>query len=177
MGKTKAEFVAENRELKKELLKLQNFKEQAMKRLGEYAEKNQYLQADVTDLVDANEAIETSYKDLEKQFDALQKEKTLIQAQRDNLLLEYEKMAEECNNIQNDLEILQSQLKTIKINEEMVYDQGYDAGFKEAKDHYKSRLEAVSNELDAWIERDALNSWLIRSLHKLENPEFYENMG
>ena len=144
MGKTKAEIIAEYRDLKKENLKLNNqlehWKAIARKendRVVDLAQKldemKDELESEILIVHGKNEEIIK----LTNAMDECEKEKTLIRSQRDNLLLEHEKSIQEITEIQGDLEILQAEIRKIQYDEETTYNRAYDEGYLDAEHHYK----------------------------------------
>lgn len=145
MGKTKAEIIAEYRDLKKENLKLNN----QLEHWKAIARKE-------------NDRV----VDLAQKLDESEKEKTLVRAQRDNLLLEHEKNIQEISEIQNDLEILQSEVRKIQINEEVIHDQAYEEGYRDARHSYEKAVAARDSEIDRLIDDNDLLHWVLFQIHE-----------
>lgn len=145
MGKTKAEIIAEYRDLKKENLKLNN----QLEHWKAIARKE-------------NDRV----VDLAQKLDESEKEKSLIQSQRDNLLLEHEKNIQEISEIQNDLEILQSEVRKIQYDEGMTHDQGYEEGYRDARHSYEKAVAARDSEIDRLIDDNNLLHWVLFQIHE-----------
>ena len=145
MGKTKAEIIAEYRELKKENLKLNS----QLEHWKAIARKE-------------NDRV----VDLAQKLDESEKEKTLIRSQRDNLLLEHEKMATEFSHTQDDLEILQAEVRKIQINEEVTHDQAYEEGYRDARHSYEKAVAARDSEIDRLIDDNDLLHWVLYQIHE-----------
>lgn len=148
MGKTKAEIIAEYRDLKKENLKLNN----QLEHWKAIARKE-------------NDRV----VDLAQKLDKSEKEKTLVRAQRDNLLLEHEKNIQEISEIQNDLEILQSEVRKIQFDEEVIHDHAYEDGYADAEYRYKEALEQSNKELKKFIEHNLCLEWVISQIYENQN--------
>lgn len=145
MGKTKAEIIAEYRDLKKENLKLNN----QLEHWKAIARKE-------------NDRV----VDLAQKLDESEKEKTLIRSQRDNLLLEHEKSLQEITEIQDDLEILQSEVRKIQYDEEVTYHNAYEDGYADAEYRYKEALEQSNKELKKFIEDNMRLQWVISQIYE-----------
>ena len=145
MAKTKAELLNEYRDLKKENLKLNN----QLEHWKAIARKE-------------NDRV----VDLAQKLDESEKEKTLIRSQRDNLLLEHEKSLQEINEIQNDLEILQSEVRKIQYDEEATYNRAYDEGYLDAEHHYKQIVESREHEADKLLDECDLYFWILKQLYE-----------
>lgn len=145
MGKTKAEIIAEYRDLKKENLKLNN----QLEHWKAIARKE-------------NDRV----VDLAQKLDESEKEKTLVRAQRDNLLLEHEKNIQEISEIQNDLEILQSEVRKIQFDEGVIHDQSYEEGYRDARHSYEKAVAARDSEIDHLIDENDLLHWLLYQIHE-----------
>lgn len=145
MGKTKAEIIAEYRDLKKENLKLNN----QLEHWKAIARKE-------------NDRV----VDLAQKLDESEKEKTLIRSQRDNLLLEHEKSLQEISEIQNDLEILQSEVRKIQYDEEATYNRAYNEGYLDAAHKYKQVVDSREHEVDKLLDESELYFWILKQLHE-----------
>ena len=145
MAKTKAELLNEYRDLKKENLKLNN----QLEHWKAIARKE-------------NDRV----VDLAQKLDESEKEKTLIRAQRDNLLLEHEKSLQEINEIQNDLEILQSEVRKIQFDEGVIHDQAYEEGYMDARHSYEKAVAARDDEIDRLVEDNDLLHWVLFQIHE-----------
>lgn len=173
MGKTKAEIIAEYRDLKKENLKLNNqlehWKAIARKendRVVDLAQKldemKDELESEILIVHGKNEEIIK----LTNAMDECEKEKTLIRSQRDNLLLEHEKSLQEINEIQNDLEILQAEVRKIQIDEVVIHDQAYEEGYRDARHSYEKAVAARDSEIDRLIDDNDLLHWVLYQIHE-----------
>ena len=145
MAKTKAELLNEYRDLKKENLKLNN----QLEHWKAIARKE-------------NDRV----VDLAQKLDESEKEKTLIRSQRDNLLLEHEKSLQEINEIQNDLEILQSEVRKIQFDEGVIHDQAYEEGYRDARHSYEKAVAARDSEIDRLIDDNDLLHWVLFQIHE-----------
>ena len=145
MAKTKAELLNEYRDLKKENLKLTN----QLEHWKSIARKE-------------NDRV----VDLAQKLDESEKEKTLIRSQRDNLLLEHEKSLQEITERQNDLEILQSEVRKIQFDEENIRNQAYDEGYALAKCNYSKALQASHSQIDSLIDKVDRLTWIIDQIHE-----------
>ena len=145
MAKTKAELLNEYRDLKKENLKLNN----QLEHWKGIARKE-------------NDRV----VDLAQKLDESEKEKTLIRSQRDNLLLEHEKSLQEINEIQNDLEILQSEVRKIQYDEEATYNRAYNEGYLDAAHKYKQVVDSREHEVDKLLDESELYFWILKQLHE-----------
>lgn len=145
MAKTKAEIIAEYRDLKKENLKLNN----QLEHWKAIARKE-------------NDRV----VDLAQKLDESEKEKTLIRSQRDNMLLEHEKSLQEINEIQNDLEILQSEVRKIQYDEEATYNRAYNEGYLDAAHKYKQVVDSREHEVDKLLDESELYFWILKQLHE-----------
>ena len=145
MAKTKAELLNEYRDLKKENLKLNN----QLEHWKAIARKE-------------NDRV----VDLAQKLDESEKEKTLIRSQRDNLLLEHEKSLQEISEIQNDLEILQSEVRKIQYDEEATYNRAYNEGYLDAAHKYKQVVDSREHEVDKLLDESELYFWILRQLHE-----------
>ena len=145
MAKTKAELLNEYRDLKKENLKLNN----QLEHWKGIARKE-------------NDRV----VDLAQKLDESEKEKTLIRSQRDNLLLEHEKSLQEISEIQNDLEILQSEVRKIQYDEEATYNRAYNEGYLDAAHKYKQVVDSREHEVDKLLDESELYFWILRQLHE-----------
>lgn len=145
MAKTKAELLNEYRDLKKENLKLNN----QLEHWKAIARKE-------------NDRV----VDLAQKLDESKKEKTLIRSQRDNLLLEHEKSLQEINEIQNDLEILQAEVRKIQYDEEATYNRAYNEGYLDAAHKYKQVVDSREHEADKLLDECELYFWILKQLHE-----------
>ena len=145
MAKTKAELLNEYRDLKKENLKLNN-----------QLEHWKAISRKENDRV----------VDLAQKLDESEKEKTLIRSQRDNLLLEHEKSLQEISEIQNDLEILQSEVRKIQYDEEATYNRAYNEGYLDAAHKYKQVVDSREHEVDKLLDESELYFWILKQLHE-----------
>lgn len=145
MAKTKAELLNEYRDLKKENLKLNN----QLEHWKAIARKE-------------NDRV----VDLAQKLDESEKEKTLVRAQRDNLLLEHEKNIQEISEIQNDLEILQSEVRKIQFDEGVIHDQSYEEGYRDARHSYEKAVAARDSEIDRLIDDNDLLHWVLYQIHE-----------
>lgn len=145
MGKTKAEIIAEYRDLKKENLKLNN----QLEHWKAIARKENDRGVDLAQKLDESE-----------------KEKTLIRSQRDNLLLEHEKSLQEITEIQDDLEILQAEVRKIQYDEEATYNRAYNEGYLDAAHKYKQVVDSREHEVDKLLDESELYFWILKQLHE-----------
>lgn len=173
MAKTKAELLNEYRDLKKENLKLNNqlehWKAIARKendRVVDLAQKldemKDELESEILIVHGKNEEIIK----LTNAMDECEKEKTLIRSQRDNLLLEHEKSLQEITEIQDDLEILQAEVRKIQFDEENIRNQAYDEGYALAKRNYSKALQASHSQIDSLIGKVDRLTWIIDQIHE-----------
>ena len=173
MAKTKAELLNEYRDLKKENLKLHNQLEQweafgreenkrALKLAKQLDETNSELEDQILIVQGKNEEICKLTADLE----ACQKEKTLIQSQRDVLLKEAEERIYQLNDLQESFDLLQAQVRKIKINEGTIHQHAYDEGYNDAECRYKEALEQTNKELKKFIDHNLQLQWVISQIYE-----------
>lgn len=173
MGKTKAEIIAEYRDLKKENLKLNNqlehWKAIARKendRVVDLTAKLDGKTEELTKWVKASREYQETIARLCTDLDECEKEKSLIKSQRDNLLLEHEKSLQEITEIQDDLEILQAEVRKIQFDEENIRNQAYDEGYALAKCNYSKALQASHSQIDSLIGKVDRLTWIIDQIHE-----------
>lgn len=145
MGKTKAEIIAEYRDLKKENLKLNN----QLEHWKAIARKE-------------NDRV----VDLAQKLDESEKEKTLIKSQRDVLLKEAEEHLYQINDLQESFDILQAEVRKIQINEEVIHDHAYEAGYKDAERKFNQALSNRDNEIEDLLDHCDIYWWILRQLHE-----------
>lgn len=145
MAKTKAELLNEYRELKKENLKLTN--------------QLEHWKAIARKENDRVVVIATK-------LDECKKEKTLVQSQRDVLLLDYENMSQEADSLREDMEILQAEIRKIQVNEEIIHEQAYDEGYRDAERKFKQALSNRDSEIEDLLDHCDIYWWILRSLHE-----------
>ena len=145
MGKTKAEIIAEYRDLKKENLKLTN----QLEHWKAIARKE-------------NDRV----VDLAQKLDESEKEKTLIKSQRDVLLKEAEEHLYQINDLQESFDILQAEVRKIQINEETIHDHAYEEGFNAARNNYQDALTSSNKELRHFIEKCRRLEWEIGQIYE-----------
>ena len=173
MGKTKAEIIAEYRELKKENLKLtsqlEHWKSIARKendRVVDLATKLDEKTEELSKWVENYRKKEETIVKLCIDLNACEKEKTLIQSQRDVLLLDYENMSQEADSLREDLEILQAEVRKIQINEEVTHDQAYEEGYRDARHSYEKAIASHQSEIDRLIDDNDLLHWVLYQIHE-----------
>lgn len=145
MAKTKAELLNEYRDLKKENLKLNN--------------QLEHWKAIARKENDRVVVIATK-------LDECKKEKTLVQSQRDVLLLDYENMSQEADSLREDLEILQAEIRKIQVGEEIIHEQAYDEGYRDAERKFKQALSNRDSEIEDLLDHCDIYWWILRSLHE-----------
>lgn len=145
MGKTKAEIIAEYRDLKKENLKLNN----QLEHWKAIARKE-------------NDRV----VDLAQKLDESEKEKTLIRSQRDVLLKEAEEHLYQINDLQESFDILQAQVRKIQIDEGVIHDQAYEEGYMDARHSYEKAVAARDSEIDRLIDDNDLLHWVLYQIHE-----------
>ena len=145
MGKTKAEIIAEYRDLKKENLKLTN----QLEHWKAIARKE-------------NDRV----VDLAQKLDESEKEKTLIKSQRDVLLKEAEEHLYQINDLQESFDILQAEVRKIQINEETIHDHAYEEGYRDARHSYEKAIAARDSEIDRLIDDNDLLHWVLYQIHE-----------
>lgn len=173
MGKTKAEIIAEYRDLKKENLKLNNqlehWKAIARKENDRVVDLAKKLDEMKDELFNQTLIVQGKNEEIIKLSNAMEeceKEKSLIKSQRDNLLLEHEKSLQEINEIQNDLEILQSEVRKIQYDEEATYNRAYNEGYLDAAHKYKQVVDSREHEADKLLDECELYFWILKQLHE-----------
>lgn len=173
MGKTKAEIIAEYRDLKKENLKLNNqlehWKAIARKendRVVDLAAELDGKTEELTKWVKSSREKEETIARLSVDLEECEKEKSLIKSQRDNLLLEHEKSLQEITEIQDDLEILQAEVRKIQFDEENIRNQAYDEGYALAKCNYSKALQASHSQIHSLIGKVDRLTWIIDQIYE-----------
>lgn len=166
MGKTKAEIIAEYRDLKKENLKLTNTIHQLSRDEDARRAVLAQLKKDVARWKEMAQKENDRVVDLAHKLDESEKEKALIRSQRDNLLLEHEKMATEFGRIQDDLEILQSEVRKIQYDEEVTYHNAYEEGYSDAEHKFSQAIDNRDKEIEDLLDHCDIYWWILRSLHE-----------
>lgn len=173
MGKTKAEIIAEYRDLKKENLKLNNqlehWKAIARKendRVVDLATELDGKSKELAKWVEASKEYEETIAKLYTDLDECEKEKTLIKSQRDVLLKEAEEHLYQINNLQESFDILQAEVRKIQINEEVIHDQAYEEGYRDARHSYEKAVAARDSEIDRLIDDNDLLHWVLFQIHE-----------
>ena len=173
MAKTKAELLNEYRDLKKENLKLLGQLEQweafgreenkrALKLANQLDETNSELEDQILIVQGKNEEICKLTADLE----ACQKEKTLIQSQRDVLLKEAEERIYQMKDLQESFDLLQAQVRKIQTNEEVIQEHAYDEGYNDAKRKYSQALLARESQVDSLTDVLDRYRWIIDQIYE-----------
>ena len=176
MAKTKAELLNEYRDLKKENLKLHNQLEQweafgreenrrALKLAKQLDETNSELEDEILIVQGKNDEI----CKLSDALEACQKEKTLIQSQRDVLLKEAEEHLYQINDLKESFDILQAQVRKIQIDEGVIHDQGYEEGYMDAEHKFNQALSNRESEIEDLLDHCDIYWWILRQLHENAN--------
>lgn len=166
MAKTKAELLNEYRDLKKENLKLTNQLEHWK---GIARKENDHVVDLATKLDEWKDvAAERNVRvgDLIKKLEECEKEKTLIQSQRDVLLKEAEEHLYQINDLQESFDLLQAQVRKIQIDEGVIHDQGYEEGYMDARHSYEKAVAARDDEIDRLVEDNDLLHWVLFQIHE-----------
>lgn len=173
MAKTKAELLNEYRDLKKENLKLNNqlehWKAIARKendRVVDLAQKLDEMKDELENEILIVQGKNEEILKLSNAMDACEKEKTLIQSQRDVLLLDYENMSQEADSLREDLEILQAEVRKIQYDEEATYNRAYNEGYLDAAHKYKQVVDSREHEVDKLLDESELYFWILKQLHE-----------
>lgn len=173
MAKTKAELLNENRDLKKENLKLTNqlehWKQIARKendRVVVLAKKLDDMKGELENEILIVQGKNEEIIKLSNALDECEKEKTLIKSQRDVLLKEAEEHLYQINDLQESFDLLQAQVRKIQINEEVIHDHAYEAGYKDAERKLNQALSNRDSEIEDLLDHCDIYWWILRQLHE-----------
>lgn len=151
MGKTKAELLQENKVLKAKLNGYQMSNENLRKRVQENIDKTHKLEQKINCYKSALQTVKESNDKLyQEKLEATQK---LYKVQAD------------LTSSEEALEILQSKIKNIQIDQETIANQAYD----EARKKFIKQLDMMSEEQQRALRREAETTdilwWLLREIH------------
>lgn len=166
MGKTKAEIIAEYRELKKENLKLTNTIHQLSRDEDARRAVLAGLKKDVARWKDMAQKENDRVVDLAQKLDESEKEKTLIRSQRDVLLKEAEEHLYQINDLQESFNILQAEVRKIQYGEEVAYHKAYEEGYSDAEHKFSQALDNREKEIEDMSDACHLYYWIIKQLHE-----------